>query len=69
MFTSEKQRQVDAMLRTQWGGQEVYIKKSDVDVEARALSIRAKYNGKNRRDLMIEHNISRAMFYKIIKGV
>jgi Mor family transcriptional regulator len=68
VFTPEKQKLVDSMLRTQWGGQEVYIKKSDIDVEARALAIRAKYNGLNRRELMIEHNISRAQFYKIIKG-
>jgi Mor family transcriptional regulator len=68
VFTPEKQRQVDAMLRTQWGGQEVYIKKSDVDVEARAVAIRAKYNGRNRRELMVEYNISRAQFYKILKG-
>lgn len=68
VFTPEKQREVDTILRSQWGGQEVYIKKSDVDVEARALAIRAKYNGRNRRELMIEYNISRAQFYKIIKG-
>jgi Mor family transcriptional regulator len=68
VFTPEKQKLVDSMLRTQWGGQEVYVKKSDIDVEARALAIRAKYNGMNRRELMIEHNISRAQFYKIIKG-
>lgn len=68
VFTPEKQRQVDALLRTQWGGQEVYIKKSDTDVEARALAIKAKYNGCNRRELMVEYNIGRAQFYKIIKG-
>lgn len=68
VFTPERQRKVDSMLRTQWGGQEVYIKKSDIDVEARALAIKAKYNGRNRRELMVEYNISRAQFYKIIKG-
>ncbi|MFC5551767.1 Mor transcription activator family protein [Massilia aerilata] len=68
VFTPEKQREIDTMLRTQWGGQEVYIKKSDVDVEARAVAIRAKYNGRNRRELMVEYNISRAQFYKILKG-
>ncbi|MCC2962190.1 hypothetical protein LK540_17320 [Massilia sp. IC2-278] len=68
VFTAEKQRLVDGVLRTQWGGQEVYIKKSDVDVEARALAVRAKYNGRNRRELMVEYNISRAQFYRMLKG-
>jgi Mor family transcriptional regulator len=68
VFTPERQRQVDAIMRTQWGGQEVYVKKSDTDLEARALAIRAKYNGCNRRELMIEYNIGRAQFYKIIKA-
>lgn len=68
IFTPEKQRQIDAMLRLQWGGQEVYIKKSDIDAEARAEAVRAKYNGRNRKELMAEYNISRSQFYKIIKG-
>lgn len=59
---------LDAMLRTQWAGQEVYIKKNDVDAEARAVAIRAKYNGRNRQELMVEYNIRRAQFYKILKG-
>jgi len=67
-FTPEKQRMVDAMLRTQWGGQEVYVKKHNVDPEARALEIKAKYNGRNRKELMLEYNISRSQFYRFIKG-
>ena len=67
-FPLEKQRAVDAMLRHRWGGQEVYIKKSDVDAEARAEAVRGRYNGRNRKELMAEFNISRSQFYKIIKG-
>lgn len=68
VFTPEKQRMVDSMLRTQWGGQEVYVKKHNVDPEARALEIKAKYNGRNRKELMLEYNISRSQFYRFIKG-
>lgn len=68
VFTPEKQRIVDTMLRTQWGGQEVYVKKHNVDPEARALEIKAKYNGRNRKELMLEYNISRSQFYRFIKG-
>lgn len=68
VFTPEKQRLVDTMLRTQWGGQEVYVKKHNIDPEARALEIKAKYNGRNRKELMLEYNISRSQFYRFIKG-
>lgn len=68
VFTPEKQRIVDALLRTQWGGQEVYVKKHNIDPEARALEIKAKYNGRNRKELMLEYNISRSQFYRFIKG-
>ncbi|KAK0349277.1 hypothetical protein LTR94_033814, partial [Friedmanniomyces endolithicus] len=68
VFTPEKQRMVDTMLRTRWGGQEVYVKKHNVDPEARALEIKAKYNGRNRKELMLEYNISRSQFYRFIKG-
>jgi len=68
VFTPEKQRMVDTMLRMQWGGQEVYVKKHNVDPEARALEIKAKYNGRNRKELMLEYNISRSQFYRFIKG-
>lgn len=68
VFTPEKQRMVDTILRTQWGGQEVYVKKHNVDPEARALEIKAKYNGRNRKELMLEYNISRSQFYRFIKG-
>jgi Mor family transcriptional regulator len=67
-FPLEKQRAVDAMLRLRWGGQEVYIKKTDIDAEARAEAVRTRYNGRNRKELMAEFNISRSQFYKIIKG-
>ncbi|AWL04297.1 Mor transcription activator family protein [Massilia oculi] len=68
VFPPEKQQLIDSMLRMQWGGQEVYVKKSNVDPEARAVEIRAKYNGRNRKELMAEYNISRTQFYLVIKG-
>ncbi len=68
VFTPEKQRIVDAMLRLQWGGQEVYVKKHNIDPEARALAVKAKYNGRNRKELMLEYNISRSQFYRFING-
>lgn len=68
VFTPEMQRRVDEEIRSQWGGQEVYVKKHNVDPEARATEVRAKYNGRNRKELMAEHNISRSQFYRFING-
>lgn len=68
IFPIEKQRLVDSMMRLQWGGQEVYIKKSDIEPDVRAVAIRAKFNGRNRHELMLAYNISRSQFYRIIKG-
>lgn len=68
IFTPEMQRSIDTTIRAHWGGQEVYVKKHNVDPETRALEIKAKYNGRNRKELMLEYNISRSQFYRFIKG-
>lgn len=68
VFTPETEKAIEAKLRMRWGGQEVYVKKSDVDVHARARAIRTRYNMCNRRELQDEFGISRAQFYKILKG-
>lgn len=68
IFTPEMQRSIDTAIRAQWGGQEVYVKKHNVDPETRALQVKAKYNGRNRKELMLEYNISRSQFYRFIKG-
>lgn len=67
-FPADTERTVETQLRQRWGGQEAYIKKNDIDVDARALAIRSRYNMVNRRELMAEFGISRAQFYKILKG-
>lgn len=68
IFTPEMQRSIDASIRAQWGGQEVYVKKHNVDQEARAREIKARYDGRNRKELMLEYDISRTQFYRFIKG-
>jgi Mor family transcriptional regulator len=59
---------LEARLRLNWGGQLVYVKKTAVDAEARAAAIRARYNQANRQELMQEFGISRAQFYRILRG-
>lgn len=62
------EREIEARLRTAWGGQAVYIKKSCVDTEARDRAIRARYNMRNRDELQREFGISKGQFYRILKG-
>lgn len=68
LLTVDQVRDIEDAMRNTWGGQEVYIKKSSVDQEARALAIRTRYNLRNRRELQAEFQISRGQFYKIIKS-
>lgn len=63
-----KWREVEARLRISWGGQAVYAKKSDIDVDARAKAIRQRYDMRNRLVLQEEFGISKAQFYRILKG-
>jgi Mor family transcriptional regulator len=67
-FTAEDEKAIETRLRLSWGGQDVYVKKQDVDAHARALAIRARYNMCNRRELMAEYGLSRGHFYKILAG-
>ncbi len=68
LFTPEAEQKIETKLRNMWGGQDVYVKKQDVDAHARALDIRKRYNMCNRRELQAEYGLSRGHFYKILKG-
>lgn len=68
IVSEEIEKSIEAKLRLDFGGQAVYVKKVAVDVEARARSIRSRYNMVNRRELQAEFGISRGQFYKILKG-
>ena len=60
------EKAIETKLRLAWGGNDVYVRK--LDTEARAREIRTRYNMCNRRELQAEFGISRAYFYKILKG-
>lgn len=64
----EQVREIEDAMRTTWGGQEVYIKKSSIDQGARAEAIRVRYNGRNRVELQAEFDLSRGQFYRILKS-
>jgi Mor family transcriptional regulator len=66
-LTAEQVREIEDAMRCT-GGQEVYIKKSSVDLDARAHAIRTRYNLRNRLELQAEFQLSRGQFYRILKG-
>lgn len=68
VITTEVRRALESKLRIEWGGQEVYVKKTGNVADERAQAIRDQYNMCNRRELMEEYGISRGHFYKIVKG-
>lgn len=52
-------------LQKHWGGQEVYIPAQAAGVRHQA--IRDMYNGCNQAEVCKEFNISRSLFYRVIK--
>ena len=66
-FSPDAARAVEARIRFSWGGQDAYIKKAEIDVEARDAAIRQRYNMCNRRELMAEYGVGRTHFYRILK--
>lgn len=62
------EKEIETRLRSAWGGQAVYIKKSGIDMDARDRAIRARYNMRNRDELQREFGISKGQFYRILKG-
>lgn len=65
-LSKETRTALESKMRVRWGGQEIYIQKRERDV--RAQSVRMEYNGRNRSELQAKYGISRAQFYKILKG-
>jgi Mor family transcriptional regulator len=68
VMVDEIVRQLEARLRLEWGGQAVYVKKVNLDVEARRQAIRTRYDMTNRRELQAEFGISRTQFYQALRG-
>lgn len=65
-FTDAVAEQIEQQLRSQYGGQAVYIQKREGD--ARRASILREFNGCNREEVCARHEISKAQFYRMIKG-
>lgn len=66
VLTKDAAEKIESDMRYRWGGQEIYIQGRAGDLRAR--NVRAEYNGCNRLELQAKYSLSRAQFYKIIKG-
>lgn len=65
-FSDSCAEQVEMQIRNEYGGQAVYIAKLDRD--ARRESVLRDFNGKNRKELCAKHGLSKAQFYRMLKG-
>lgn len=59
-------RKIEQNLRCTWGGQPIYVRK--LESGSRAATVRAEFNGRNRAELQQKYGISKAQFYKYLKG-
>lgn len=65
-FTDAHALQIELKMRRQFGGSAVYIPK--FDHQTRRESIKAEFNGRNRKELCQKYDLSKAQFYRFIKG-
>lgn len=65
-FTENMAEQVEQQIRSEYGGQEVYIAKRAS--EPRRAAVLREFNGRNRKELCKQHGLSRAQFYRMLKG-
>lgn len=65
-FTENVAEQVEHQVRSKYGGGTVYIAKHSSEVR-RKLVLR-KFNGRNRNEVCDELGLSKAQFYRYLKG-
>ena len=64
-FTEQHAQAIEARLRIQYGGQEIYVRK--LDRNARCAIVQREFNGRNRKELCTKHQLSRSQFYRLVK--
>ncbi|MDP2091783.1 MAG: Mor transcription activator family protein [Pseudohongiella sp.] len=61
---------ISAEIRASWGGQQIYIKKTDLEqLSARNIDIYNEFNGSNHHQLAKKHGLAVPVIYRIIKTV
>lgn len=65
-FTDAVAEQIEQQLRMKFGGSSIYIPK--IDRDARRDAILREFNGRNRKDVCSKHSLSKAQFYRLLKG-
>lgn len=65
-FTDSVAEQLEQQLRSKFAGQAIYIQKLDRD--ARRDAVLRDFNGRNREEVCAKHQLSKAQFYRMLKG-
>lgn len=69
-FTENLAEQMEQQLYAEYSGQAVYIPKvpSRRAREARRDAVLREFNGRNRKEVCGKHGLSKAQFYRMLKG-
>lgn len=65
-FTDAHALQIELKVRCQFGGSAVYISK--IDHQTRRTAVILEFNGRNRKEICNKHGLSKAQFYRLLKG-
>lgn len=61
-------QKIEQRLRTTWGGQQPYVRRQETPKTDKGTLIRSEFNGRNRRELQEKYGVSKAQFYRFLKG-
>lgn len=65
-FADSEALEFKLRIAREYGGSAIYIPK--VDRDARRDAVLSEFNGKNRKEVCAKHNLSKAQFYRMLKG-
>ena len=66
-FTENFAEEIEKQICRDYGGQALYLPKI-IDREERRAAILREFNGRNRKELCSKYELSKAQFYRALKG-
>lgn len=65
-FSEAEALEFKLRISREYGGSAIYVPK--VDRDARREAVLREFNGKNRKELCAKYGLSKAQFYRMLKG-
>lgn len=67
-FSENFTEQIEKQIYRDYGGQELGYLPKIIDRAARRDAVLREFNGRNRREVCDKHGLSKAQFYRMLKG-